>query len=240
MSTQTIAMHPSSGAVCLNADAAGDADILRSLGTIQSLSRNGRIYAEGDETDAWYRIVSGTACLYRIMPDGRRQIGVFLLPGDFFGFEAGPTHRFAAEALGDTKVVRYPRNRLERIADKDPDFGRRLRDIACQRLDAAHDQLLLLGRKTALEKVASFLMEMIRHAPDSAFVHLDMSRGDIGDYLGLTLETVSRMFSQMKHLGAIALPAANAVRVLDHEMLASIAGEAVDESTPVLRAVGRA
>jgi CRP-like cAMP-binding protein len=206
--------------------ASRETDLLKTVGTSLSLSRGDRIYAEGDDTDAWYRIVSGTACTYRIMPDGRRQIGAFLHPGDFFGFEAGQSHRFAAEALGEVQAVRYPRSRLERLATQDADFGRHLRDIACQRLDAAHDQLLLLGRKTALEKVASFLLEMMRHATADTALHLDMSRGDIGDYLGLTLETVSRMFSQMRQMGAIALPTTHSVRILDRTTLTGIAGEA--------------
>jgi len=195
---------------------------LAALGVVASLSRGASAYREGDPALHWYRVVSGTGCTSKLLPDGRRQIGAFLHTGDFFGFEALHEYGFAAEALTDMIVIRYPRQRAEALAQADDAVGHRFREIACRSLTAAYERLLTLGRKTATERVVTFLLELARTAPDGRTILLPMSRGDIGDYLGLTLETVSRTFAALKHGGLIELAGAHRLLLLDRPALESI------------------
>jgi len=195
---------------------------LAALGTVVSVRRGGSVYREGDEALNWYRVVSGTGCTCKLLPDGRRQIGTFLHAGNFFGFEALGDHGFGAEALTDMVVIRYSRRHTEALAQADSAVGHRFREIACRSLSAAYERLLTLGRKTATERVVGFLLELARMAPDGKTVSLPMSRCDIGDYLGLTLETVSRTFAALKHDGLIELAGAHRVLLLDRPALESI------------------
>jgi CRP-like cAMP-binding protein len=192
---------------------------LASLGTVASVQRGGVVYREGDPALNWYRIVSGTGCTCKLLPDGRRQIGTFLHAGDFFGFEALGEHGFGAEALTDLVVIRYPRRHTEALAQADGAVGHRFREIACRSLTAAYERLLTLGRRTATERVVGFLLELARKAPDGRIVDLPMSRCDIGDYLGLTLETVSRILAALKHDGLIEMTGAHRVSLLDRPAL---------------------
>uniref|UniRef100_UPI0031DF12FF helix-turn-helix domain-containing protein n=1 Tax=Inquilinus sp. TaxID=1932117 RepID=UPI0031DF12FF len=155
----------------------------------------------------------------KLLPDGRRQIGTFLHAGDFFGFEALGDHGFGAEALTDMVVIRYSRRHTEALAQADGTVGLRFREIACRSLSTAYERLLTLGRKTATERVVGFLLELVRMAPDGKTVSLPMSRSDIGDYLGLTLETVSRTFAALKHEGLIEMAGAHRVMLLDRPSL---------------------
>lgn len=188
---------------------------LASLGTVVSIRRGSSVYREGEEALNWYRVVSGTGCTCKLLPDGRRQIGSFLHAGDFFGFEALGDYGFGAEAVTDMVVIRYSRRHTEALAQADGAVGRRFREIACRSLSTAYERLLTLGRKTATERVVGFLLELARMAPDGKTVSLPMSRCDIGDYLGLTLETVSRIFTTLKHDGLIELAGAHRVLLLD-------------------------
>lgn len=192
---------------------------LASLGTVVSVRRGGAVYREGDPALDWYRIVSGTGCTCKLLPDGRRQIGTFLHAGDFFGFEALGEHGFGAEALTDLVVIRYPRRPTEALAQSDGAVGHRFREITCRSLTAAYERLLTLGRRTATERVVGFLLELARMAPDGKTISLPMSRSDIGDYLGLTLETVSRIFAALKHDGLIEMTGAHRVSLLDRPAL---------------------
>lgn len=195
---------------------------LAALGSVLTLGRGAAAYREGDPALHWYRVVSGTGCTSKLLPDGRRQIGTFLHPGDFFGFEAVDEHGFAAEALADMVVIRYPRQRAEALARTDGAVGQRIREIACRSLTSAYERLLTLGRKTATERVATFLLELARTAPDGRTVGLSMSRSDIGDYLGLTLETVSRILAALKHDGLIEMAAPHRLVLLDRCALEEI------------------
>lgn len=192
------------------------------LATVTPHRRGATIYGPDDPAEHWYRLVSGVARKCALLPDGRRHIVDFLLPGDFFGFIARHEHRFAVEAIvEDTVVARYPRRRAEVLADSDPEVGRLIRGMAFEAISRAQARTLILGRTTAAEKVGSFLLEMAERwagATVDAFV-LPMSRYDIADYLALAAETVSRALTDLKHRGAIALVRAHRVRIVDRDAL---------------------
>ena len=190
-------------------------DGLRAIGTVVSVERGGEIYAEGDRAESWYRLLSGVGCTSRITADGRRQIGGFLFADDVFGFDAPERHGFGAEALTAVTLMRFPRTGIEALAREDADFGSCLRQLAYDRLSAAHGQLLLLGRKSSSERLATFILEMRDRMSAGDLIELPVSRVDIADYLGLTFETVSRTFSLLRQLQMIALPSPSCVRVLD-------------------------
>ncbi|WP_186002936.1 helix-turn-helix domain-containing protein [Mycobacterium sp. KBS0706] len=207
----------------ISGDEAVDAPAgLAALGAVLSLNRGAAVYREGDPALHWYRVVSGTGCTSKLLPDGRRQIGTFLHAGNFFGFDAFDEHGFAAEALTDMVVIRYPRKRTDALALTDGAVNRCIREIACRSLTAAYERLLTVGRKTATERVVTFLLELARGAPDGRTVSLPMSRSDIGDYLGLTLESVSRILSALKHDGLIEMAGAHRLVLLDRIALEQI------------------
>jgi CRP/FNR family nitrogen fixation transcriptional regulator len=157
------------------------------------------IFGEGEEAEYVYQITSGSVRTYKLLSDGRRQINSFHFPGDMFGFENGATHRFTAEAVLETDVRLMRRNRILE-ATKDRVAGNKnLISLVTQNLLHAENHMLLLGRKTALERVAAFLLEMDERLGHPDVMTLPMSRRDIGDYLGLTLETVSRALSTLRN-----------------------------------------
>jgi CRP/FNR family nitrogen fixation transcriptional regulator len=154
-----------------------------------------QIYGENDPAEYLYQIVDGAVRSYKMLSDGRRQIGVFHLRGDVFGFENGPIHRFTAEAVVETRVRFMKRRSLEVAANRDLLLVHDLLNMTTSHLRHAEDHMLLLGRKNATERVAAFLLEMDRRLMQAGFLSLPMSRRDIADYLGLTIETVSRALS---------------------------------------------
>ena len=160
------------------------------------------VFQEGDPAEHVFNVTSGVVKLYKLLLDGRRQITGFLLPGDFLGLASHDGYSYSAEAVNNVSLCRFPRHRLGAAFDRFPHLRRRLFDIANDELVAAQDQMLLLGRKTALEKVASFLLHLSereqRRGAWPGSLDLPMTRGDIADYLGLTIETVSRTLSQLK------------------------------------------
>jgi CRP/FNR family transcriptional regulator, nitrogen fixation regulation protein len=168
--------------------------------------RRGReIFGEGHETGHVYQVLSGAVRCFRRLPDGRRQIKSFHLPGDMFGFENGANHRFSAEAVVETRAVFLKqRNLLDAFANQEGGRTGLLR-LVTESLQHAENHMLLLGRKTAREKVAAFILEMDeRHAHPDVIV-LPMGRRDIADYLGLSLETVARAFSSLQDDGVLRL-----------------------------------
>jgi CRP/FNR family nitrogen fixation transcriptional regulator len=172
---------------------------------------NEEIYGEEEGADFVYKVVSGAVRTTRLMSDGRRQIGAFHMAGDVFGLESGPTHRFSAEAIAPSEIALFRRNVLERAAESDSHAARQLWALTSHELEDLQDHMLLLGRKNAAERVGTFLLKLAKRA-SSGVVELPMTRGDIADHLGLTLETVSRTISQLVREQAIALP--NARRVV--------------------------
>lgn len=167
------------------------------------------IIHEGDPAEHLFNVVSGAVRLYKLLPDGRRQITGFLMPGDFLGIALNESYAYTAEALNLVHLCRFPRRRLEVLLHELPALERSLLGEASSELVAAQDQMLLLGRKTARERVASFLVMLseraARHGRPANPIELPMIRADIADFLGLTTETVSRTFSHLKRNGIIDL-----------------------------------
>jgi CRP/FNR family nitrogen fixation transcriptional regulator len=194
---------------------------LGAIGTVALFERNNTIFAEGDDADRTYKVVSGGVRLCKMMPDGRRQIAEFALPGDFFGFDWLDHHALTAESLGDTTVISYSRSRLERLGDEDHAVRVELYATLRHDLWAAQNHLVILGRQSARERVASFLVQLIerRKSGDTATIAVPMTRQDIADYLGLTVETVCRVLSALKREGAIAIPNRHAITVHDEAAL---------------------
>ena len=173
------------------------------------LSKGEELFAEGDEAEYFYEVVSGAIRSYKLLNDGRRQIDAFHLRGDIFGLEAGREHRFSAEAVGDVQVIAFRRSRLSAIIEEDAVFRDRIMTATLRNLQRAQDHMLLLGRKTAQEKLATFLLDMaVRLSDDAEHFDLPMQRSDIADHLGLTIETVSRTLTQFTRSGLIRLPPA--------------------------------
>jgi CRP/FNR family nitrogen fixation transcriptional regulator len=174
---------------------------------VQMVLRKGEeLFAEGDEADFFYQVVSGAIRSYKLLSDGRRQIDAFHLHDDIFGLEAGSEHRFSAEAVGDATVIGYRRSRLSALIQDDPSFRDKIMTATLRSLERAQDHMLLLGRKTAQEKLATFLLDMAERLSkgDERF-ELPMQRSDIADHLGLTIETVSRTLTQFARSGLIRL-----------------------------------
>jgi CRP/FNR family nitrogen fixation transcriptional regulator len=189
-----------------------------------ALTKGEELFAEGDEAEYFYQVVSGAIRSYKLLSDGRRQIDAFHLPGDIFGLEAGADHRFSAEAIGDASVVAYRRSRLGVLIQEDPAFRDRIMSATLRSLERAQDHMLLLGRKTAQEKVASFLLDMAqRISDDEEHFELPMQRSDIADHLGLTIETVSRTLTQFARSGLIRLlPASRSIGLCNKMALRSL------------------
>ena len=180
------------------------------------------IFGEDESTEYVYQIVRGAVRTYKLLADGRRQIGSFHLPGDIFGLEYGPHHRLTAEAIVDTEVRLIQRRSLESAANADVQVARTLWNVTAGELRHAEEHMLLLGCKTAMERVAAFLLEMDRRLAAAAMVALPMCRRDIGDYLGLTLETVSRALSQLHDQGVLDFSGARQIVIRNRQRLRDI------------------
>ena len=185
------------------------------------------LFQEGDDADYVYNIVDGALRLFKLMPDGRRQITGFLFASDFVGIALKARYAYSAETINDTIVCRFPRRKLEALFVEFPALETRLLETAGNELIAAQDQMLLLGRKTAAERVASFLLHLAARAgtrgAKSERIVLPMTRTDMGDYLGLTVETVSRTMTKLRQKGLIATPTPHEVEVLDTACLETMA-----------------
>lgn len=194
------------------------AGLIERMGTPMSFARNAEIYREDEPADYLYKVISGTVRTYRGLIDGRRQIGAFYLPGDVFGLESGEEHVFSAEAVVDAKVLVVDRSVLIALAARESDVARRLWALMGYELQRTQNHVYLLI-KSAPERVASFLLEMAERVQSSDEVELSMSRQDIADYLGLTIETVSRALTQLENGSAIALPTSKRIVLRDRDVL---------------------
>jgi CRP/FNR family nitrogen fixation transcriptional regulator len=175
------------------------------MGAPMSFARNAEIYGEKEPAAYLYKVISGAVRTYRVLIDGRRQIGAFYLPGDTFGVETGGEHAFSAEAVIDAKVLVIKRSAVVSLAAWDNAIAGELLALMGRELERAQNHVLLLI-KTAPERMASFLLEMAARIPSGDKMELPMPRQDIADYLGLTIETVSRMLTHLENVSAIALP----------------------------------
>lgn len=185
--------------------------------------RDETIFEEGQPADRIYQLISGAARTYRILRDGRRQIEAFHFPGDVFGLESGPAYRVGAEALGAAIVRVMPRAALEALAAESGDVARRLLELTADSLRHSQDHVRMLGRRAASERVAALLLDLAERTGAQALLDVPMTRQDMADYLGLTIETVSRTLTQFQQDGLIALPAARKVLLRDREALAGMA-----------------
>lgn len=171
------------------------------MGAVVSYPRNTEIFGDKEPAEYLYKVLGGTVRTYKILSDGRRQIGGFYLPGEIFGLEFADEHALSAEAITDVKVLVVKRNALDNLAIRDAGFARQLFALTSWELSRMQDRVLLLI-KSAQERVASFLLEMAARAPANFIGHptveLSMSRQDIADYLGLTIETVSRTLTALE------------------------------------------
>ena len=195
---------------------------LERIGSRRSFARDEEIYPEGAPSDGWYQVVSGTVRISKLLADGRRHIAEFCFGGDCFGFDNESERVFSAEAVGEVIVMRYPRRATERVIDDNPQLARHLCDMTLRDLAHAQTRMLLLGRMTAPERVASFLLEMSERRDTRRVVDLPMSRNDIADYLGLTIETVCRVLSAFKRAGAIAIPTPHRIELRDRSALEAV------------------
>ena len=190
-------------------------DSLTPIGVPMSFGRNAEIYAEGETSGYVYKVVSGVVRVSKLLPDGRRQISAFHLPGEMFGFEAEDVHHASAEAVIPAKVIAFKWEGALSTGKQSASFVRELLNLTVLGLRHTQNHLLLLGRKNALERLAAFLLEMDARTGSKSVLDLAMPRHDIADYLGLTLETVSRMFAELKERGMVRLESARRVHLLD-------------------------
>jgi CRP/FNR family transcriptional regulator, nitrogen fixation regulation protein len=174
------------------------------MGAPMRFARNSEVYGEDEPAEYLYQVISGAVRTYRMLDDGRRQVIAFHLPGDIFGFEAGDEHLSSAEAINDSQVLVVKRSSVMARAEREKDLSRQLWTLTVRELQRVQQHSLILI-KSAEERVAGFLLEMANRCSGSVAVELPMSRQDIADYLGLTIETVSRTFTQFVQSGMIAL-----------------------------------
>jgi len=198
--------------VNLNATQSNKPRFLGELGALSQLEialsefkycAGAEVFGEAEPAEYIYQVIDGAVRSYKLLSDGRRQIGAFHLVGDVFGLENGGVHRFTAEAIVDTTVRLAKRVSLAKVAENDATVAGDLLNMTATNLKHAEDHMLLLGRKTSLERVAAFLLEMDHRLTAAGIMALPMCRRDIADYLGLTLETVSRALSTLQSQGIL-------------------------------------
>lgn len=201
---------------------------LRNLGSTLRLSAGQILFHEGDPATRIFTLTRGALKLYTLLADGRRQIAGFMYAGGFLGISVDDCHAFSAEALEESELCCFLRDRFDDFVEQHSVMGRELYCMAAHELAAAQQQLVLLGRKTATERIASFLMlraqqseRMTGENPD--VIDLPMNRSDIADFLGLTKETVSRVVSALRGRRIIRLQALDRVEILNRLALERLA-----------------
>lgn len=200
----------------------------KNLGWALKLGTGQTLFHEGDPATRVFTLTSGALKLYKLLPDGRRQVTGFMHPGDFLGMSMDDEHAFSAEALQESKLCWFPRNRFDDFVEEHGPMERELYRMAAHELAAAQQQMVLLGRKSATERLASFLLLLAKRPArlpghSATVVELPMSRSDIADYLGLTKETVSRVFSSFRRDRLIRLRAPDEVEIINAEGLEQLA-----------------
>jgi CRP/FNR family transcriptional regulator len=193
----------------------------------RSVDAKEHVFAEGDTRTHLFRVESGAICLYKVMPDGRRQVLGFAYAGDLIGFGSLPEYQFNAQATKPAQLRLLSWNTVQHTARHDAALSLKLYEAISNELAAAHDLLLTTGQRSAAERVAAFLLAMSRRAKrngqDANVIDLPMTRADIGDFLGLTIETVSRTFTKLRQQRIIDLAQSARVRLVDIEALEELA-----------------
>jgi CRP/FNR family transcriptional regulator len=205
-----------------------DLAAMRRFGWTIRLRPGQPLFHEGDVATRVFTLTRGVLKLYKLLPDGRRQVTGFMFPGDFLGITVDDEHAFTAEAVAESELCWFPSTRFDEFAQTHGQLERELYRIATHELAAAQAQMVLLGRKTAEERLASFFLALLGRADTAGgfparMIDLPMSRMDIADYLGLTKETVSRVLATLKSRRVVRLEALDRVEVLDRSALAGIA-----------------
>lgn len=200
--------------------AALDDDELRELSAIATavkLAPDGIAFFEGDQSTYLFNVVTGALRLSKLLPDGRRQITGFLFPGDFLGLSIENEYAYSAEALTETSLCRFDRASLTNLLDRFPKLEHRLLELASNELAEAQDHMMVLGRKTASERVVTILLKLAERIgqrdPGGWRIELPMSRSDLADYVGLTTETVSRTITRLRDDGAVEIPALRTLHI---------------------------
>ncbi len=210
-----------------------EAETNADIGSIVSYRAKEAIYFEGDPAGRVFEITAGIVKLFKLTADGRCQVTGFLYPGQYFGFERNDEHSQTAEALTSTTLRSFTLAKLERLAGRDPAVQQQLLEAVRSQLLSTQDHLLLLGRKTAQEKLSSFLLRISEvvagSGGDGSRFEIPMSRTEIADYLGLTTETVSRCFSRLKDRGLLSFTDARHITIRDIDRLLALSEE--DEGT---------
>lgn len=196
---------------------------------VKTYSKRHDVFVQGDRKRSVYQVVSGMVCLYTILSDGKRQIFDFALPGDIIGLGAAESYTCCAQTIGETRLKRLPLSSIYERAAQSPMFGLALYRAISRELDATRDLLLTLGQLGALERVATFLVVIAKRnaqtgKPRSNTLHLPMTRSDIADLLGLTIETVSRSLSRLRQRKLIEIIHNSEIRILDMDQLRDLAG----------------
>jgi CRP/FNR family nitrogen fixation transcriptional regulator len=192
------------------------------MGTRVLCPRNLEIFGEGKPAEFIYKMVSGTVRACKVLDDGRRQVTAFHMAGEVFGLEIGQHHRFSAEAIVDTVILTLKRSAVLGIAARDGNIARQLWVVTAQELQRVQDHMLVLGCMNAKQRVGSFLLQMAKLGSGTNCIELPMSRQDIADYLGLTIETVSRAMTQLEHDAAIRLPTSRRIVLRDRAALSHL------------------
>lgn len=193
------------------------------MGAAMSFARNTEIFGENEPADYLYKVISGAVRTYKILSDGRRQIGEFYLPGDIFGLEFAAQHTLAAEAIVNAKILVTKRSALVALAERDFGTARDLYALTARELQRAQARIMLLV-KSAQERVASFLLGMAERAAAGNAIELPMSRQDIADYLGLTIETVSRTLTSLESAATIEVPTSRRIVLRNRDALCRLNG----------------
>ena len=193
----------------------GDLARLSAIAVVTDVAAGQTFIDEGEPASCFFNVTAGTAKLFKTLPDGRRQITGFVGPGQFLGLAVSDTYAFSAEAIEPVRYCRFPRAALRTLLHDFPQMGKRLLEVASNELVAAQEQMLLLGRKTARERLASFLLAQSRQGMPRGHsrqrFRLPMTRVDIADYLGLTIETVSRTLTRLRAEGLIDIVSPSAI-----------------------------
>jgi CRP/FNR family nitrogen fixation transcriptional regulator len=194
------------------------------LGLRMHFAAGEEIFAQDEEADLVYQVIDGAVRTSRLLSDGRRQIGDFYYPGDFFGLEGCAEHRFSAEALGDCQILVVKRSSIAQYGGCGLKFEREMWAATARELERTREHLMLLGRKTAAEKVAGFLLDLAGRFRGE-ITTLPMGRQDMADYLGLTIETVSRMLTQIQSDGLVEFSGCRRFRITNGPRLARLAAD---------------
>lgn len=214
-------------AVCAALDD-GELGALEAIMTSRKLAANEMLLEEGEPKRRVYSLTSGVMRIYTSLPDGRRQIAGFLFPGDYIGLADDEVYSQTVEAVIPSVLCAFSAREMDELMVQYPKLKERLYQMTRIALRTARDSQLVLGRLAPVEKLASFLLVLSARAEQRGEaanpVHLVMNRIDIADYLGLTIETVSRSFTKLKTQGLIHLPDANTVEILSRRSLAAVAG----------------